>query len=798
MNAPSGPIFDANLRRLLKRAYVPARPAQRFRQDLWAEVEAALPQGFEAAASGGPRAAGTRAPRTPIARRLRPLRRLPWLVAAAAALVLLLPWLTRSTETRPDTSSVASLTFELRTAPNDAFRSASRALETAFVWDTDYLELRSTEAGLVVERALDDAPASALALHLDASTHVQARSEAGEPRIEVLAGSLQLVYAGSEQLLRAGDRWPDRNDRTALAAPSERESVSAEPEPLAATESTADTAPRYTGRVLDAATGEPVQSFRVYLLPEQDYSSVQPPTTRRFESTDGTFRADDLPAGRYSISVSADGYALWRGPELIDFDADNPELEVRLERGRTLRGYALDARSGAPIANAWVVSESDAPTKALPLSSATVPEWIPASTHTGVDGSFELEHLSDAAQFLRATADGYGARWTERLEVGVDTSSEPLLLELEPGAGVEGRVFRDDGSPWAASMVVVAAIDLTGSRPCMSFDETVTSADGYYAVGNLPAGFTTVVVLGELESLGTRPPSVFPLELEAGVTTTLDVGRRTGGIRLFGSVLDPRGELAPNVVLSLGRDDAPDGQQDWIASGSDANGAYEFVDLQPGSYLIFRTLGMGAGLVLIDRVDLPDWSEVPHDIQLGELEARGTVVDRGGEPVERAFVILEKVEEDGSETFAGRLATDRSGTFSFHPLPVGTYRLSAYAAVGTLAPTSGQPFAVKADAPAQRLVLAPGARLRLTLADADGLPVSGALVSVQERTSGQTISAMPLATDARGEVTLDNLPSDGARLLIRAPESEPHRFDVVLQAGDNDLRLALPEPTESR
>lgn len=137
-------------------------------------------------------------------------------------------------------------------------------------------------------------------------------------------------------------------------------------------------ATKLVGRVVDAASGEPIHSFRI------DY--------HRFTTADGTFTYPGLSKERKTATVVAEGYAtVTLGP----FDADaGTEVQVgtvRLTTGATIRGSVIDAR-GRPRAGIRIMAmRSD----------------LEAMEHAGMDGGVEPATADAEGRFaLRGLGPG--------------------------------------------------------------------------------------------------------------------------------------------------------------------------------------------------------------------------------------------------------------------------------------------------------------------------------------------------------------------------------------------------------
>jgi large repetitive protein len=104
------------------------------------------------------------------------------------------------------------------------------------------------------------------------------------------------------------------------------------------------------GRVVDAATGEPINEATVTIR-KKDPSMAGPPVSITGTDAGGNFSFDMIPAGNYSASAEKSGYgAATSEVPVTDSGADAIELKMTSSVGVTL--LVVDARDNRPI-SAW-------------------------------------------------------------------------------------------------------------------------------------------------------------------------------------------------------------------------------------------------------------------------------------------------------------------------------------------------------------------------------------------------------------------------------------------------------------
>jgi hypothetical protein len=247
-----------------------------------------------------------------------------------------------------------------------------------------------------------------------------------------------------------------------------------------------------------------------------------------------------LPDGEYAVGL---WHRDWRGLELpaVRFDPGRRTLlpDATLSPGAAIRGR-VTTPDGRPVAGARVLVPRGFPV----LEGSEADELygalgVPASDS---DGRFLVAGLPEGLHFLLVTAPGFRPWFCE----GIETTGEApagLLVVLDPGGAVSGRVEDGTGAPVAGAFVYLADFPgLDGLYVDVGGRATIRLAPGPHRVivhaTGLPHRAFDVVVGGETE---------IPLVLPAG-----------GALRL---TITDRDRPAPGVSLRV------DAEGLWLASG---------------------------------------------------------------------------------------------------------------------------------------------------------------------------------------------------------------------------------------
>ena len=127
---------------------------------------------------------------------------------------------------------------------------------------------------------------------------------------------------------------------------------------------------RIAGTALDARSGQPLKNFSVSFEPDRGGGAIIRLVARGagaqtgigqkrdFNTEDGAFALEDVPAGTWTVVVEAKGYQQARVANLVvEENGSKDGVEVRATPGVVLKGRVSDARTGRPVANASITHE---------------------------------------------------------------------------------------------------------------------------------------------------------------------------------------------------------------------------------------------------------------------------------------------------------------------------------------------------------------------------------------------------------------------------------------------------------
>jgi protocatechuate 3,4-dioxygenase beta subunit len=446
--------------------------------------------------------------------------------------------------------------------------------------------------------------------------------------------------------------------------------------------------PRFTGRVIDKATRQPVEEFAVNLLGQlisdegllEDYVDPTDKELGVSHYPDGWF---DMPCGtgEHRVVVDAPGYAraVVEAVRIVD-DGEPDGLLVELDRGTTLTFHVTDAAGGVPIKNATVCKVNVTPynpfrsigRQAKTLTWETDANGRCSAEHfRSVQGEFAVSHPDFAA--MRVTVD-----------VGIGEKDMVVDVALDRGLTLRGRVVSEaDGGPIAEAKVsyVVPGSDRWRTYGRGAGREAVTGQDGLFAFEHVPVGECTISVVHP-----EYPLTEIGIELtEASNEELLFELGGLGGVA--GTVRSEDGSPMPGVHVSMsGILQLVGGLHLRSALGggcstlTDEEGCYAFADIEPGKYTLTFCPGgekNDEGPRHEEPVVVEAWTDTRADFVLGGVTLSGYITF-AGEPAPGVTVAcgLRRRVSERTNSFYATCRADEQGRYQLDGIPAGTYRLA--------------------------------------------------------------------------------------------------------------------------
>lgn len=455
------------------------------------------------------------------------------------------------------------------------------------------------------------------------------------------------------------------------------------------------------GLVLRDDTGAVLASAEVRVAREgQAYLEAHRETDR-----EGRFRAEDLPEGRYTLTVAKPGYF----DTAVDVDttvavpAGAGNFSVRLIRTASIAGQAR-WRDGSPISGArvYLMERAQSGNLQRPRRGGT------GSVQTKQDGSFRLHSLAPGNYVLamnyRSGEQSGGTLYPD--------SAHPQVFAIKGGEDIRDRDFIADAE---GSFAVAGKVEATGllatALPTAASAKSAENRPPTYAVGIAPVGQPGILIAWTR----TDPDGSFRLPaVPSGEYLVFGAGPAVGYNGLEGVLADKAPlvfgterialhSAAENVRVSLtearravlrldasvqGREGCPGSLELRVRSveawGSDLTRTVtlsvgkpqEIDNLAPARYeFALARASEGCGLASTKVLDLRDGS--PQEPFVLTVGGKGSIVGRvvdadGTTSLEAVLVPIGGVA--ARQIAVHRVDTD--GQFRIADLPPGLYGLS--------------------------------------------------------------------------------------------------------------------------
>jgi hypothetical protein len=484
------------------------------------------------------------------------------------------------------------------------------------------------------------------------------------------------------------------------------------------------------GRVVSADNGMPLRRAQVQIV-----AGEQRLMKKAITDAEGRYSFGDLPAGRYSVSVSRNGYVALQFGQQRPFESGKPlelangqtaeKIDFALPRGGVIAGRITD-EVGEPLAGAGVRAmryqyQPDGRRRLTPAGTM----GGPFSIQTDDLGQFRLYGLMPGSYVVSASmnmntftppgmtvgsgsndgGDGYAPTYypgtaseTEAQAVTVSIGQEAsAFFSMVPArlSKISGVIRNSQGRPPTSVMLMIRAKDNMGFG-----SGAMVGSDGAFAVQNIPPGEYFLDVRPNMRgpAVSAATPATepefasVPLTVAGQDITGLFVTTGAGGI-VSGRVIVDNGTLQAAIV--------PGQPLRVFFSGAEPFSSMPMGAMEPGDVNAsgefelkgvigkgtFRTGGTSFGLKSV-TLEGRDITDTPYDIKpgarVGGLEITltksqttlsGSVQSGLGAAKDYVVVIFPSNLREGdlSTRFIRTVRPDQEGKYQTKGLPAGDY-----------------------------------------------------------------------------------------------------------------------------
>lgn len=464
------------------------------------------------------------------------------------------------------------------------------------------------------------------------------------------------------------------------------------------------------GRVTDAHTGKPIRLARVRVALDSRAERVEFAIRT---ADDGEYRVDDIPPGRYLVTVSKARYVTLQHGQRSSTASGRPidlaagasrEIDIALSRASAITGRVVDD-FGEPVERAAV--------SAMKIGYANGRRgFVPAgSGQTSDTGEYRIAGLPPGSYYILVSERSAGFGVEGDADVGFLQTMYPAAtnaadaqpvavragqelagidVSLTPGrtAEVSGVAIGSHGQPASGVRMHLAAVD----APFGLGGETTTSADGRFTFPRVLPGRYELHARkpGFSDRPGNEPEGAVVPIVVSGDDRDLPVTLSRGG-RLTGTVVPPEGATATPKDVTLVASPIGDTLVFGVGFGGALKDDWTFdwpfliaprviraQRVPPGWYVSAVLRGND------DITDAPTLFRDPDEVRIvlaaDGAQLTGTTKGDDGTAAEDVTAIL--FPEDSTKwTWWSRLIKvgrpDQQGEFRFDSMPPGQYLVAA-------------------------------------------------------------------------------------------------------------------------
>ncbi|MDQ3280752.1 MAG: carboxypeptidase regulatory-like domain-containing protein [Acidobacteriota bacterium] len=522
---------------------------------------------------------------------------------------------------------------------------------------------------------------------------------------------------------------------------------------------------RVTGRVVDKDSGKPVATFQAGISASRGGGGMvmmAPPQLKDFNSSDGTFTLENVPAGSMVLLANAPGYA-------------GARLNVTIEEGKTLSGVELQLESGVKLTGRVTgpngAPVADASVRIMPSPTGSFSSrGMETNTTTNQNGEYSLEALPPGEETLSFSHPKY---IDARKQVTLKGRETRLDVTLSSGQRVSGVVVTEAGAP--VSDASVSASSGTGGH-----EVARTNANGAFEMESVAPGRYRFVA----SKAGLADGTLDDVDISSG--GGIRITMRTGAT-IYGRVTGLSESEYANATVEVR------GDRTRASSAVDPNGTYRVEGAPTGSVQVSASISgrFGGGL----KLSSPKMVEVaPGGSQSVDIEFRSDVtvsgrVLRNGKALPNANVLFAPARGSRAQAVSSA-TTDQNGAYSVSGLDEGDYTVNVVD-LQRFSPYNTT-YQVRGSDRFDIEFRTGGIRGRVVDA-ATSEPVANVNVQLRAADPNTTIvMARGATTDVNGVFTIDAVPA--AAYVISASREGFGSQNRDLQVGDqgiDDLELKL-------
>ncbi|HUP64938.1 MAG TPA: carboxypeptidase-like regulatory domain-containing protein [Thermoanaerobaculia bacterium] len=459
-----------------------------------------------------------------------------------------------------------------------------------------------------------------------------------EPARSGADGSFALQLArGRYDITFGGEAWAPKSLRGVDVSPG-----------LEPMEVTLEEAVAVSGRVV-RADGSGVPDVNVSAFMMGTFSNPQPSVT----GPDGSFTVTGLPRGTVNLNATKlDDFIR----EMKTVEAPATNVLIELAPGGGVRGRVVEKGTKRPVADFQAGISGERGGRGMRIMG---PPSL--KSFRSDDGSFELQNVPVGSTEIVVVAPGFVTARVPGVTIEEGKVVEDLVIEVDAGTKVTGRVLGPDGSPVSGAMVnLQAESEMPMGMPFGAGSGSATSdANGEFSIPAVEEGERSFRVSKEGYVSDVQTVNVSGREIKIDF-------RLSAGQTVTGVVVSESGAPVADASVSAGT--AASGASAKNAR-TDSNGVFRMEGVAPGRYT-FRASHPSHVTGEMRDVDVASMGQVRITLGSG-----GTIRGRIIGLTEAELAAVNVWAEAGSSR--GQASASSDGTFRMEGAPVGTVRVQA-------------------------------------------------------------------------------------------------------------------------
>ncbi len=284
----------------------------------------------------------------------------------------------------------------------------------------------------------------------------------------------------------------------------------------------------------------------------------------------GAYRFNDLLEGTYHILVSHHDYTYLVSDPV---QADTTNVNFTLTGRGSIEGRVINARTGQPVTTYQIGASSS------PFNLNRPGERGRLSIVTDPQGNFHLDNAEAVDNYVVAAAEGLVTTQQVVQHVREGATVSGVLIRMEPGATIEGRVVDKDGQPISKAWIYLGNPP-AGPPPNDVESAAVSDEDGRFQIASVAPDVSKVSAVHSDYVSGVAPISV-----TFGETTQVTIELSRGGT-VEGHVT-VAGKPVAGQTVSV---DSLEGVYRSASAQTDGNGKYSIERVPEGTVRVFALI----------------------------------------------------------------------------------------------------------------------------------------------------------------------------------------------------------------